>query len=87
MLALGVDRREEAETADDSAQNFHRPRRLGNVLHGIDQRLGQRTAGADLALERFELVAVRQRAVEQEVDDFLERRIRREVVDVVTAIG
>ena len=44
MLALGVDRREEAETADDGAQHVHRPRRLRNVLHRVDQRLGQRTA-------------------------------------------
>ncbi len=41
----------------------------------------------ELALERFELMAIGQMAVEQQVNDFFERRVRREIVDVVSAIG
>ena len=87
VFAVRVDRREKAETADDRAQHVHRPGRLGNVLHCVDQRFGKRAAGAELALEDFELVPVRKMTVEQEMDDLFERRVRREIVDVVAAIG
>ena len=49
MFALSVHRRKESETADDRAQDLHRPRRFWNVLHRIDQWLGERAAGAQLA--------------------------------------
>ena len=87
MFALSVHRRKKSETADDRAQNLHRPRRLREVLHRIDERLGKRAAGAQLAFQLFELVAVGKLAVEQKVDDLFERRIGREIVDVVAAIA
>jgi hypothetical protein len=75
-----------SQTADDRAQNLHRPRRLRKVLHRSDERLGKRAAGAQLAFQLFELVAVGKLAVEQKMDDLFERRIGREIVDVVAAI-
>ena len=87
MLSLSVHRGKESETADDRAQHLHRPRRLREVLHRSDERLGKRAAGAQLAFQLFELVAVGKLAVEQKMDDLFERRIGREIVDVVAAVG
>jgi hypothetical protein len=42
---------------------------------------------AQLLLQRVQLFASGQVAVEQQVDDFLEGRVRRKIVDVVSAIG
>ena len=87
VLAACVYRREETESADDRTQYVHRPRRLGDVLHRVDQRLRQRAARAQLPFERLELGSIRQPAVQQQMHDFFERRIGYEIVDIVSSIG
>ena len=60
---------------------------FGTFCIALTSGSGSARRDAELALEHFELVPIRQMTVEQEVDDLFERRVRREIVDVVTAIG
>ena len=52
-----------------------------------DHAVGQGASRGKLRLQVAQLRAVRQPPVPQQVTDFLERRVRRQIVDVVPAIG
>ena len=54
--------------------------------HQAQDRLGQRPRRDQLRLQIAELGARRQAAMPQQEADFLERRVPREIVDVVAAV-
>ena len=60
---------------------------LGTFCIELMSGSGSERRVAQLATQRFELDTVRKMAVQQQVHDFFERCVRREIVDVVTAIG
>ncbi len=63
------------------------PRRSRQCPHQADDRLGQLTSSYELRLQIAELRARRQPPVPEEEADFLERRVSREVVNVIAAIS
>jgi len=79
---LGVEGR---ERRDRGAQHVHR---MGTCERADDVVRGgrQRARGLQLRVERFELGACRQLAVEEQVAGFLERRALGQVVDRIAAI-
>ena len=74
-----------AERRGQRAQRVHAVRRRQH-LHQPEDRLRQRPRRGQLRLQVAELGAIRQAAMPQQVTGLLERRVAREVVDVVAAI-
>ncbi len=68
------------------AQRVHRLARR-QLTQQPDHAVGQRTRRGELRLQLAQLRAVRQAAMPQQVADFFEGRLRRQVVDVVSAVG
>ena len=76
---------ERDDRGDGRAQDVHRVRGL-HAIDDLDDGVGDRPRRLELAVEPRELCARRQGAVEEQVARFLERRVLRQVVDVVAAI-
>ena len=66
--------------------DIHRMRIRGHQFQRLLHDCGQATQALQLGLVGIELRLRRQRTVHQQVGDFLERRLRSEVVDVVATV-
>ena len=82
-IALGL---QIAEHRAAGAHHVHRMRRGGNALQHVEHRLGQAAQPLELGAVGVERLGVRQFAVEDEMRDFLEGGVRRQIGDVVAPV-
>ena len=77
---------ERAQHRHTSAEHVHRMRRLRQKPQHLDDFLRQLALRGDLFLEFLQLLSVRQFAVQEQISDFLERRLVAHFVNVIAAV-